>query len=145
VKGEQYNPSGKRLKGGSMSDIPKDLLYSKEHEWVKMEDDIAVIGITDYAQSELGDIVYVEMPSEGAQFNRMDVIGNIEAVKTVAELFTPLSGTIVEVNGGLEDSPERINQEPYGDGWIVKVKAKDPAEAEELLPPEEYEKLAGAE
>ena len=128
-----------------MSIIPGDLKYSKDHEWVRVEDDMAMIGVTDFAQTELGDVVYVEMPSVGAEFNRMDVIGNIEAVKTVAEFYAPLSGRVEEVNQSLEDSPETINQDPYGDGWIVKLAIRNPREIDDLLDHQEYEKLAGGQ
>ena len=128
-----------------MSVIPEDLKFSKDHEWVRVDGELATIGVTDYAQTELGDIVYVEMPSVGVEFDRMDVIGNIEAVKTVVEFYTPLSGRVEEVNQNLEDSPEIINQDPYGEGWIVKLTISDPAEIGGLLDPVEYGKLAGSE
>lgn len=102
--------------------IPQDLLYTKEHEWVRMEGDTAVIGITDYAQGELGDVVFVQLPSVGAKFQQGQAIGSIEAVKAVADIYSPLSGEIVEINVALNDKPEITNQDPYGQGWIAKIK-----------------------
>lgn len=123
-------------------EIPEDLLYTEEHEWVYVEDDeIAVVGITDYAQGELGDVVFVELPKVGDPTRQMEPFGTIEAVKTVSDLFAPLSGEVVEVNALLEDQPQLINQDPYGDGWIIKIKMSDPTELESLLSPEEYRKL----
>jgi glycine cleavage system H protein len=122
-------------------EIPEDLQYTEEHEWVLVEDDIAIIGITDYAQSELGDIVYVELPQIGDLVQQMEPFGTIEAVKTVTDLFAPVSGEVVEVNTLLEDSPHLINEDPYGEGWIIKVKLSDPSELENLLSAEEYRNL----
>ncbi len=124
-------------------DIPSDLLYTKEHEWVKVDGKIATVGITDYAQGELGDIVFVELPEVGAETKQMESFGTIEAVKAVSELYAPVSGKVVEVNGDLQDSPELINQEPYGKGWMIKVELSDEGELEKLLSAEEYEKLVG--
>ena len=101
--------------------IPEELLYTKDHEWLRIEDDMAVIGITEYAQSELGDIIFVELPDKGLSFDVGDSVGTIEAVKTVADIFTPLNGKIAEVNKNLENSPEAINKDPYKSGWILKI------------------------
>ena len=120
--------------------IPEDLLYTKDHEWVQIDNDIAIVGITDYAQSELGDIIFVELPDENTSFNSGDSVGTIEAVKTVADIFIPLSGKITEVNRNLDDAPESINKDPYITGWILKVRnfTKDNSE---LLSASEYIKL----
>ncbi|RMD87352.1 MAG: glycine cleavage system protein GcvH [Calditrichaeota bacterium] len=120
-------------------EIPEDLLYTSEHEWVKLEDDIATVGITDYAQNELGDIVYVELPKVGDHTQQMEPFGTIEAVKAVSDLYAPLSGEVVEVNHLLEEQPELINTDPYGEGWMIKIKISDESEIEELLSPEEYQ------
>jgi len=123
-----------------MADIPKDLLYTEEHEYVKPTKDanVVAIGITDYAQGELGDIVYLELPSVGASFHKHDVFGTIEAVKAVSELFSPLSGEVVEVNTRLEKEPQLVNSAPYGDGWMVKLKLSEPSEKDQLLDPDAY-------
>ena len=122
--------------------IPKDLKYTKEHEWVRFEeDDLAVIGITDYAQNELGDIVDVELPEVGDQVEAMESFGTIEAVKTVADLYSPVTGTIEEINDTLADEPESVNGDPYGDGWMIKVRFKDAPD--DLLSPEEYKDMIG--
>ena len=118
----------------------KELLYTKEHEWVKIEDNIAYVGITNHAQSELGDIIFVEFPEVGDKFNSNDVFGTIEAVKTVADLFMPVNSEIIEINEMLENEPEKINTDPYNDGWIVKVKLSD-NNNDDLLSYEEYNKL----
>ena len=118
----------------------KELLYTKEHEWVKIEDNIAYVGITNHAQSELGDIIFVEFPEVGDSFNSNDVFGTIEAVKTVADLFMPVNSEIIEINEMLENEPEKINSDPYNDGWIVKVKLSD-NNNDDLLSYEEYNKL----
>ena len=118
--------------------IPKDLKYSAEHEWVKVDGDIAYIGITDFAQSELGDIVFVEFPEVGDTFSVGDVFGTVEAVKTVADLFAPISGEIIEINDSLENAPESINVDAYNNGWIVKVRIGNSEELENLLDPESY-------
>lgn len=124
--------------------IPQDLKYSKDHEWVKVEGDIATIGITDFAQSELGDIVYVDVDSEGDDLQAEEVFGSIEAVKTVSDLFMPLSGEVIEINPILESEPEKINSDPYGDGWIIKVKVSDTTELDNLLDAKSYQELVGA-
>ncbi len=120
--------------------IPEELLYTKDHEWVQIDNDIAIVGITDYAQSELGDIIFVELPDENTSFNSGDSVGTIEAVKTVADIYIPLNGKITEVNRNLEDTPESINKDPYIAGWILKVSnfTKDDSE---LLSASEYIKL----
>lgn len=121
--------------------IPQDLKYTKDHEWVRVEGDTAVIGITDFAQKELGDIVFVEIETEGETLNKEEVFGSIEAVKTVSDLFMPISGEITTFNDALEASPETVNSDPYGDGWMVKVKIADVAELDELLSAEAYADL----
>ncbi len=121
--------------------IPEDLKYTKDHEWARIEGDVAIIGITDYAQSELGDIVYVELPEVGDSTTQGESFGTIEAVKAVSDLFAPLSGEIVEVNTALTDQPEIINKDPYGEGWIVKIKFSDASELEKLLTKAQYEEL----
>ena len=123
-----------------MADIPKDLLYTEDHEYVMTtkDSDVVAIGITDYAQGELGDIVYLELPAVGASFNKHDVFGTIEAVKAVSELFAPLSGEIVEVNKRLEKEPQLVNSSAYEDGWMVKVKLSDASEKDDLLDAGEY-------
>jgi glycine cleavage system H protein len=121
---------------------PENLLFSKEHEWVKLDGDSATIGITDYAQNALGDIVYVELPKVGSSIRQFSSVGVIESVKAVSDLFTPLSGEIVEVNAALENDPAAVNREPYGAGWLLKIRVSYPSEAQALLPPAEYEKIA---
>ncbi|HIA28703.1 MAG TPA: glycine cleavage system protein GcvH [Candidatus Marinimicrobia bacterium] len=121
--------------------IPDNLFYTKTHEWVKLEDGIATVGITDFAQGELGDIIYFELPDEGMEVTQYDPFGTIEAVKTVADLLAPFSGKIVEVNSNLEDSPESVNEDPFGSGWIVKIEILDEKEKEQLNSADEYEKL----
>ena len=121
--------------------IPNDLLYTKEHEWIKITDDTAIIGITDYAQSELGDIVFVEFPNVGDTFNQNDIFGTIEAVKTLADLFIPVSGEILEINEELESNPENINSSSYDNGWIIKIKLTSNNEVDALLSSDDYKKL----
>ena len=123
-----------------MAEIPKDLQYTEDHEYVKKTSDpkIVAIGITDYAQGELGDIVYLELPSVGASFRKHDVFGTIEAVKAVSELFSPVSGEVVEVNAKLEKEPQLVNSAPYGDGWMVKMKVADESELKELMDSSAY-------
>ena len=118
--------------------IPADLKYTKDHEWVKLEGDIATIGITEFAQSELGDIVYVEVETVGESMAQEEVFGSVEAVKTVSDLFLPMSGEIIELNAALEDNPELVNNDPYGAGWMVKVRVSDMAEFAALLDAEAY-------
>lgn len=124
--------------------IPSELKYTKDHEWVRIEGDTAVVGITDFAQGELGDIVYVEVETLDETMNREEVFGTVEAVKTVSDLFLPLSGTIVEVNEVLEAEPEKVNSDPYGDGWMIKLKISDSSEIGSLLSAEAYKELVGA-
>ena len=119
--------------------IPKDLKYTQDHEWVRVEGDEATVGITDFAQSELGDIVYVEVETEGEILAKEAVFGTVEAVKTVSDLFVPLSGEIIAFNDQLEDTPELVNDDPYGEGWIVKIKLTEPSEIEGLLSNEGYQ------
>ena len=128
-----------------MADVPADLSYTSEHEYVKQTSDASVIqiGITDYAQGELGDVVYVELPKAGASFDKGAVFGTIEAVKAVSELFCPVAGTVVEANGALEQDPAAVNREPYGAGWMIKLRVKDPAELKGLLNAAAYEKHIG--
>ena len=121
--------------------IPADLKYTKDHEWIKIEGDIATIGITDFAQGELGDIVYVEIESLNDTLDAGAVFGSVEAVKTVSDLFMPLSGEIIELNGDLDDAPEAVNQDPYGDGWMVKVRCNDLSELEGLLDADAYSSI----
>ena len=124
--------------------IPAELKYTKDHEWVKIEGDTATVGITDFAQKELGDIVYVEVETLDQTLGKDEVFGTVEAVKTVSDLFLPLSGEIIAFNDSLESKPETVNSDAYGDGWMVKVKFSNPAEIEELLSSEQYKELIGA-
>ncbi|NNK75018.1 MAG: glycine cleavage system protein GcvH [Maribacter sp.] len=124
--------------------IPSDLLYTKDHEWVKVEEDIATVGITDFAQGELGDIVYVEVETLDETLAKDEVFGSVEAVKTVSDLFLPLSGEIIEFNEALEDEPEKVNTDPYGEGWMVKLKISDTSEIPDLLSDTDYKALIGA-
>ncbi|RNL88247.1 glycine cleavage system protein GcvH [Sinomicrobium pectinilyticum] len=124
--------------------IPSDLKYTKDHEWIKIEGNIATVGITDFAQSELGDIVYVEVETVDETLDREEVFGTVEAVKTVSDLFLPLSGEIIEFNTALEEEPEKVNSDPYNDGWMIKIKISDPSEADDLLSSEAYKELVGA-
>ena len=122
--------------------IPDDLKYTKEHEWIRDNGDGTVtVGITDFAQGELGDIVFVELEPEGSEFDQDEVLGTVEAVKTVSELFSPVSGEVTEINEDLEDDPELVNNDPYGDGWMVKMKLSDTSELESLLSSEDYQQL----
>ncbi len=122
---------------------PENLKYTKDHEWVKIDGDIATIGITDFAQGELGDIVYVEVETEGETMEKQEIFGSVEAVKTVSDLFLPLSGEIIEFNETLESEPEKVNTDPYGDGWMIKVKISDSSQIENLLDADAYKKLIG--
>jgi glycine cleavage system H protein len=123
--------------------IPSNLKYTKDHEWVLIEGDVATVGITDFAQKELGDIVYVEVETLDQTLDKDEVFGTVEAVKTVSDLFLPLSGEIIEFNDDLESSPEDVNSDPYGKGWMIKIKIADAAEAEELLSADAYKQLIG--
>lgn len=124
--------------------FPSELKYTKDHEWVRVEGKEAYIGITDFAQRELGDIVYIDINTVGDEVNQDDVFGTVEAVKTVSDLFMPLTGTVTEVNAALNDSPELVNSDPYGDGWMVKVTLADAAQADGLLTADAYKALVGA-
>ena len=123
---------------------PYTLHYTKDHEWISIEDGIATVGVTDFAQSELGDIVYVEVETLDEQIEISEVFGTVEAVKTVSDLFMPLSGTIIEFNESLEDEPEMVNEDPYGKGWMIKIKLDNPVEVSELLDAAAYKELIGA-
>jgi glycine cleavage system H protein len=123
--------------------IPAELKYTEEHEWTRVEGDLVVIGITDYAQGELGDMVYVELPEEGDKFGANDVFGSVEAVKAAADLYCPISGEIVEVNTELTDTPEMVNQDAYGTGWMIKIRPDDPAELDGLLTADAYQQHIG--
>lgn len=124
--------------------IPENLYYTPEHEWLSVEGDIATIGITDFAQGELGDIVFVDIDTQGESLGQNDVFGTVEAVKTVSDLFLPIAGEILEVNAALEDSPESVNQDPYGAGWMVKVKIADAGQLGSLLKADAYKELINA-
>jgi glycine cleavage system H protein len=124
--------------------LPSELKYTKDHEWIRIEGDIATVGITDFAQGELGDIVYVEVETLDETLEKDEVFGTVEAVKTVSDLFLPLSGEIIELNELLEDEPEKVNTDPYGDGWMIKVKISDASEIESLMSVSEYKELIGA-
>jgi glycine cleavage system H protein len=124
--------------------FPGDLLYTKDHEWVKIDGENAIVGITDYAQKELGDIVYVEVDTVGENLDKEETFGTIEAVKTVSDLFMPLSGEVTEFNEELESTPDVVNKDPYGQGWIIKMKLSNTAEVDELLSAEKYKELVGA-
>ena len=121
--------------------IPQDLVYTKEHEWIRVNDNILTIGITDFAQGELGDIIFVEFPEIGEEFQKDDPFGTIEAVKTVADIFAPVQGKIIEINHDIENSPDVINSDPYGDGWLVKIEITEHMVSDGLLSPEDYELL----
>jgi len=123
--------------------IPNNLKYTKDHEWVSIEGDVATVGITAFAQGELGDIVYVEIESEGETLDQEEVFGSVEAVKTVSDLFMPLSGEIVEFNEELEGAPETVNSDPYEGGWMIKIRLTNPSEVEELMDAEAYTELIG--
>jgi glycine cleavage system H protein len=123
--------------------IPSNLQYTKDHEWAKIENGVATIGITDFAQGELGDIVFVELPEAGKSFNAGDAFGTIEAVKTVTDLFSPISGKIVAINEGLDSDPGKVNSDPYGDGWLVKIRLSDPDEKDGLMSSIAYEEIIG--
>jgi glycine cleavage system H protein len=128
-----------------MANVPDNLHYSKDHEWVRVEGDTAVIGITDHAQEQLGDVVYVELPKVGDEFAGNDSFGSVESVKAVSEIFTPVSGKISETNDSLNDEPEKVNKDPYGDGWMIKMTMKNSGEVDSLLTAAEYEDFTKAE
>ena len=123
--------------------IPAELKYTKDHEWVKLEGDVATIGITDFAQGELGDIVYVEVETIGETLDAEEVFGTVEAVKTVSDLFMPIAGEVLELNEAIEDAPETVNEDPYGAGWMIKVKVSDTSAFDSLLSADEYQSLIG--
>ena len=123
--------------------IPENLKYTKDHEWVSVDGDVATIGITDFAQSELGDIVYVEVETEGETLDHEEVFGTVEAVKTVSDLFMPISGEVLEFNTELESNPEAVNADPYGNGWMIKVRVTDASQLDQLLSAEDYKNLVG--
>ncbi len=126
-----------------MSDIPSDLKYAESHEWCRAEGNIATVGISDYAQSELGDVVYAELVEPGTELKKGDAIGSLESVKSVSDIYAPVSGKVVEVNPALEDTPELINSDPYGDGWIMKIEMTDPSELESLMDSGKYRESIG--
>ena len=121
--------------------IPEELKYTEEHEWVRIEDNIAIVGITDFAQGELGDIVYLEIDTLDSQIDSNEVFGTVEAVKTVSDLFMPITGKVIEVNPSLEDKPELVNEDPYGEGWIIKVNITEESQIDSLLSPSDYKNL----
>jgi len=123
--------------------IPLNLFYTKDHEWLRVEENIGYVGVTDFAQGELGDIVFIEIETVGETLKKEEVFGTIEAVKTVSDMFMPVSGEILEVNPALEESPDVVNKDPYGKGWMVKIKITNPTEIKELLSPDAYTRLAG--
>lgn len=123
--------------------VPGNLKYTKDHEWVAIDGDVATVGITDFAQGELGEIVYVEIETEGETLDKEEVFGTVEAVKTVSDLFMPLSGEVIEINPELEDQPELVNDDAYGKGWMIKIKLSDASEVEELLSADDYKELIG--
>jgi len=128
-----------------MANVPENLHYSKDHEWVRVEGDTAVIGITDHAQDQLGDVVYVELPKVGEEFAANESFGSVESVKAVSELFTPVSGEVTGVNEAFTDEPEKVNKDPYGEGWMIKIKMKSPGAVDSLLTAAEYEDFTKAE
>ena len=127
-----------------MSNIPENLRYSKDHEWVGVDGDIATVGITDYAQHSLGDVVYIDMPRVGDKLSGREAFGSVESVKAVSEIFMPVTGEITEVNDGLNDTPEAVNNDPYEAGWMIKVQMDNPGEADAMLSAEEYEEYLAA-
>ena len=124
--------------------IPEELRYTEEHEWVKLDGNVATVGITDFAQSELGDIVYLEIDTLDSEINSNDVFGTVEAVKTVSDLFMPVNGKVIDVNSSLEDNPEVVNDDPYGEGWIIKIEVSNPSDIDALMNSEEYKNLIGS-
>ena len=128
-----------------MANVPEDLHYSKDHEWIRVDGNEAIIGITDYAQNSLGDVVYVELPKAGDKFSASESFGSVESVKAVSEVFTPVSGAITKINESLADAPESVNSDPYGDGWMIRVEMSNPREVDSLLTAAEYEDFTKAE
>ena len=121
--------------------IPENLKYTKDHEWIRVEEGFAYIGVTDFAQGELGDVVFVEIETEGENLGKEEVFGTIEAVKTVSDMFMPISGKVIEINQKIEDEPELVNKDPYGEGWLIKISITDSSELDELITPEQYNDL----
>ncbi len=134
----------KQFKTNNIMNIPAELKYTKDHEWISLDGDVATVGITDFAQSELGDIVYVEVETLDQTLEQDEVFGTVEAVKTVSDLFLPLAGEIIEFNDSLESDPEKVNSDPYGEGWMIKIKVSNVADFNELLSSEAYKELIGA-
>jgi glycine cleavage system H protein len=128
-----------------MSNVPEGLYYSKDHEWLRVEGETGTVGITDHAQSALGDVVYVELPKVGEKFGAHDVFGSVESVKAVSEMYFPVAGEVTEVNESLNDEPEKVNTDPYGDGWMVRVRLTSPGDVDSLLSPAEYEDFIKSE
>jgi len=128
-----------------MANVPEDLHYSKDHEWVRVDGDVATVGITDYAQNSLGDVVYVELPKPGETFTANESFGSVESVKAVSEVFSPVSGAVTESNDALGDAPEKVNTDPYGEGWMIRIKMSNPGEVDSLLTAAEYEDFTKAE
>lgn len=124
--------------------VPGNLKYTKDHEWIRIEGDMGYVGVTDFAQGELGDIVFIEIETVGETLGREEVFGTIEAVKTVSDMFMPVSGEILEMNPAIEETPDVVNKDPYGKGWMVKIKLTNPSEADQLLSPDKYKELIGA-
>jgi glycine cleavage system H protein len=123
--------------------IPDDLKYTEEHEWIRVEGDEIVVGVTDFAQGELGDVVFIELETEGEDLSRGDTFGTIEAVKTVSDLYMPVDGLVVKVNPALEDTPELVNSEPFGEGWMIRIKLSDPSQLDDLIPADKYSTMIG--
>jgi glycine cleavage system H protein len=123
--------------------IPDDLKYTEEHEWIRVEGDEIVVGVTDFAQGELGDVVFIELETEGEDLSRGDTFGTIEAVKTVSDLYMPVDGQVVKVNPALEDTPELVNSEPFGEGWMIRIKLSDPSQLDDLIPADKYSTMIG--
>jgi glycine cleavage system H protein len=128
-----------------MANVPEDLQYSKDHEWIRVDGDIGTIGITDHAQNSLGDVVYVELPKAGETFAAHESFGSVESVKAVSEIFTPVSGEVVEVNESLQDEPEKVNSDPYGEGWMIRIRMRNRGEVDSLLSAAEYEDFTKGE
>lgn len=128
-----------------MANIPENLRYTKDHEWVAVSGDVASIGITDYAQSSLGDVVYIDLPRVGDKFGTHESFGSVESVKAVSEIFTPVAGEVIEVNDGLNDAPEKVNSDPYGEAWFIKVRMENPGEADAMLSAEEYDEYLSSQ
>jgi glycine cleavage system H protein len=132
-------------KRGGVMEIPQGLKFSKEHEWVTTEDSVATVGISDHAQEQLGEIVYIELPAVGEKISKDDPFGVVESVKAVSDIYAPVSGTVIEVNEDLPDTPEVVNEDPYGDGWLIKVRVSDPTDLEDLMDADEYAELVARE